>query len=104
MAKGLYSFYWDCGRSGFLDGLFIAEQSVMNDSIGEEVYFGEVLGKHSEVYGTLDKTDIKLVSDDQDFISRLEQAFGEEYKNYTGYTLSGYNPLNYLATDDEDEE
>lgn len=25
--KKLYSFYWDCGRMGNLEGLFIAEES-----------------------------------------------------------------------------
>ena len=31
--------------------------------IGREIYLGEYEGKHSEVYGTVDKKDITLVSD-----------------------------------------
>lgn len=37
----LYSFYWDCGRMGNLDGLFVAEESTVESAIGKEVYFGE---------------------------------------------------------------
>ena len=62
----LYKFYWDCGRMGYLDGLFIAEESDLEEAYDKEVYFGEVLGIHSEIYGTLNRDDISLISDDSD--------------------------------------
>lgn len=94
--KKLYSFYCDCGRSGGLSGLFIAEESEVQKILGKEVYFGEVLGKHSEVYGTVDIDDIKEVSSDTEKVEWLE--------NLLGPTVSGYNPLDYFEPDEEEED
>ena len=95
MSKNLYSFYWDCGRSGSLEGLFIASPEEVAASVGKEVYFGEVLGKHSEVYGTLEANEMKIVSDDQEKVSWLLDLLGE--------SVSGFNPLGYLQEQDEEE-
>ncbi len=57
----LYSFEWDCGRMGFVEGLFVATEEEIKDAIDKEVYFGEILGKHSEVYGTLEQGDLKAI-------------------------------------------
>ena len=94
--KNLYSFYWDCGRSGSLDGLFISTPEELERSYGNEVYFGEVLGKHSDVYGKLDREDIKLVSDDQEKVEWLLNLLGE--------SVSGFNPLGYLQETEEEVE
>ena len=98
--KNLYSFYWDCGRMGSINALFVASPEQINSAIGRQVYFGEVLGKHSEIYGNLNKDDITLVSDDQEKIKWLIEVTG-------GWeTISGLNPLEYMEeeySDDEDE-
>lgn len=94
--KKLYSFYWDCGRMGNLQGLFIAEESEVQKILGKEVYFGEVLGKHSEIYGTVDDNDIEIVSEDREKVEWLE--------NLLGSTVSGYNPLDYYAPTEDEEE
>ena len=86
--KKLFSFYWNCGRIGFIDGLFIATQEQVNALIGKEVYFGDVLGKHSEIYGIIEKDDITLRITDQNVIAALINIFGE--------SICGYNPLDYL--------
>lgn len=86
----LAKFFWDCGRMGDVEGLFICEQAELEQSYGKNVYFGEILGKHSEVYGTLNKADITIKSDDQDFITKLHDVIGSS-------TISGYNPLEYLS-------
>ena len=78
----LWSFYWDCGRQGEVKGLFKATKEEVENAIGKEVYFGEILGKHSEVYGTLEEDDIELVSDNPIEVMNA--------------TESGYNPLEYL--------
>ena len=93
----LYAFYWDCGRSGDVRGLFVADEAVVTKAIGRRVYFGEILGKHSEVYGTLDAGDLTEKSDDQEFIAKLVEVIGRT-------TISGYNPLSYLEETEEDEE
>lgn len=93
--EGVYSFEWDCGRNGSIEGLFIADSSNVANAIGKQVYFGEVLGKHSEVFGTLEKDEIVLITEDQDFITACRKIFKYD-------TLSGYNPLDYL--DDNPDE
>lgn len=94
--KKLYSFYWDCGRMGNLQGLFIAEESDVEKILGKEVYFGEVLGKHSEVYGTVDAENIEVVSSDTEKVEWLESILGS--------TVSGYNPLDYYDPCDDEED
>ena len=52
-----------------------------------EVYFGEVLGKHSEVYGAMEAKDIKLITNKKDVVKIIED-----------YDLTnGYNPFDYTA-------
>ena len=93
----LYSFHWDCGRSGDLDGLFVAEADQVESAIGKRLYFGEVLGKHSDVEGILEASDLEEVSNEQDKIIWLVDLLGT--------SISGFNPLEYLAEEeDEDEE
>lgn len=96
--KNLYSFYWDCGRMGSINSLFVADPEQIKSAIGRQVYFGEVLGKHSEIYGTLSENDITLVSDDQEKVKWLVEVTG-------GWeTINGLNPLEYLEEEYDDEE
>jgi len=89
-------FYWDCGRSGEVDGLFVCKKKDLEAAYGKEIYFGEILGKHSEVSGTLDEGDITILTEDQDFIAKFTEIMGSG-------DISGYNPLSYLPEDDDDE-
>jgi len=95
--RNLYSFFWDCGRMGSLDGLFVASPEEIAAAIGREAYFGEVLGKHSEISGTISESDITLVSDDQEKVEWLLEVTG----NFP--TISGFNPLEYIEEYAEDE-
>jgi len=89
---GLYKFYWDCGRQGDVEGLFLADDVEVNAKIGREVYFGEILGKHSEVYGTLEPQDIQLISNDPVVV-----------KIFQDHNISsGHNPLHYAEEVTED--
>ena len=94
--KKLFSFYADCGRNGSLEGLFIATQEEVDKAIGKYMYFGEVLGKHSEVEGNLEAHEITLVADDQEKIEWLESILGS--------CVSGFNPLEYIQDSEEEEE
>jgi hypothetical protein len=84
--RKLYKFYWDCGRSGDLEGTFVCEEERIQKLIGQDINFGEVLGKHSEITGTLQTKDIEECSDDQEFIDKVIEA---------GLVPSGFNPLHY---------
>ena len=95
--KLLVRFYWNCGRGGNLDGLFIITEDELKSWYGREAYFGEVLGKHSEIDGILEEGDFTIKSDDQEFIVKIEELLGEH--------LSGFYPGDYISdTDDEPEE
>jgi len=95
--KILYEFDWDYGRMGRVRGLFIATKQEVNDAIGKELYFGEILGKHSEVYGPLESEDVIIKSEDQDFISKLEEVIGSR-------NISGYNPLDCIQESEDENE
>lgn len=90
--KNLYKFYWDC-RNGELSGLFIADEKEVKSLIGKEVYFGEVLGKYSDVYGVIEKGEITKIKASKEFIDEAERLFGS--------TICGYNPLAYLREEEE---
>ena len=93
MKKVLASFHWNRGRLGEVSGLFVAREQDLLSAFGKRVYFGEILGKHSDISGILDSGDIRILSDEQSFIHKLVSLVGRD-------TISGYNPLKYL----EEEE
>ena len=84
---GLYRFHWDCGRQGNLEGVFEATETEVASLTDKEIWFGEVLGKHSDVGGVIENDDIDLLTSDQDFIDKAHE-----------YDLipSGFNPFHYL--------
>lgn len=97
--KTLYSFLLECGRMGELEGLFIADSEIVDKVIrlNASAYFGEVLGKHSEISCDLEAFMFEVKFTDQDFIQKLEELLGTN--------ISGFNPLDYLSDgwDDDDE-
>jgi hypothetical protein len=88
MNKVLYKFRWDCGRMGSVGGVFVSTKEEIEKNIGEDVYFGEILGKHSEIYGVLEESDLNILTEDQDFIEKCILY---------GISEIGYNPLNYIG-------
>lgn len=85
----LYKFYWDYGRMGGVHGLFVADEKTVKNAVGQEVDFGEILGKHSEIDGRLESVDFTVMSEDQHLIESLLKVFPQR-------TLCGYNPLDCL--------
>lgn len=88
--KYLYRFYWNCGRSGDLEGLFVATENEVAKAIGSDVYFGEVLGKHSEVYGILEEGDIIKLDISPEAVDEVCKFLGSDW--------SGFNPIDYVKT------
>jgi hypothetical protein len=84
----IYKMNIDCGRMGNLEGVFVADTDDIKKLIksGEEVYFGEVLGKHSEIFCAITKKHLTLVTTDEKFIELFEK-----------YNLStGFNPFDFI--------
>ena len=96
----LYQFNWDCGRSGELDGLFVATPEVLEPLFGKEIYFGEVLGKHSEIFDTLERDEITTKSDDSEFVTKMVEVLGLDTSSGWA-TVSGFNPLDYYEPEEE---
>jgi len=95
--KKIYKYVLDYSRMGYVDGLFIAEESEIQAAMGKTIYFGEILGKYSEVIDDLTEDSLTVLSDNQDFIAKFIEVMGDG-------TISGYNPLDYIQDEDEDED
>ncbi len=91
MTLGVYKFYCDFRRMGDLEGVFVADSKDIQNAIGQTAYFGEVLGKHSDVYCELDDSMFTLVSEDPTVVDVI----------HTHGLSSGYNPLSYVNQEDE---
>ncbi len=84
----LYKMIWDAGRMGCLTGVFVADPKDVAEAIGKEIYFGEVLGKHSEIYGPLGADEVKALDVPAEFVMEFAKHFPEGV---------GYNPLKYVG-------
>lgn len=91
----VYKLNFDCGRMGNLEGLFVAHKNHVKKLIEDklDVYFGEVLGKHSEVYGPIEECDIELVSDSPEVV---KVVIDHKLEN-------GHNPFDYTALNTEEQ-
>ena len=90
----LYRFQVGYGRSGNLNGIFVEDEERVKKAIGNHVYFGEVLGKHSEVYLDLEEAHFKELTDDQPFIHQFEKLD----------LATGYNPFDFMDEEEEQED
>lgn len=112
--KVIVEFFWDCGRMGDLSGLFICNKEDLEKIYGKDIYFGECLGKHSEISGTADESDFVIKTEDQDFIQKFIEIMSDgvySMQSNSSFTISGYNPFDYIeegeleeCEDYEDEE
>ena len=81
--KKLYSFSSYFGRMGSLKGLFVEDEERVAKVIGKEVYYGEVLGKHSEIYDELRESDLKVINCSEAFVKEFEEL----------NLQNGFNPI-----------
>ena len=96
MAKKLYKYDSYYGRMGSLDGIFIADEEEVERLKGYSARFGEVLGKHSYITDDSWFDNTEVLTNDQDFIAKFIEIMGDG-------TISGYNPMDYIDEDEEDE-
>ena len=103
--KGLYKMDLECGRMGDLEGLFVADCDKIDYLINHEisVYFGEVLGKYSEISSTLDKNDIKLITTDENVIKIIEEYDLENGFNPLEETVCTYETTDWKTTEEDEE-
>lgn len=89
--KKVYKFFVSYGRMGSLEGVFVATDADVKQSLGKEAYFGEVLGKHSDVYVTLTESMFKVLTDDTDFAEKFAWH----------HCACGFNPLHYIESQED---
>lgn len=92
--KGVYRFQFDAGRNGMLHGLFVADDEEIKALMGRHLYFGEVLGKHSEIQGPLEDSDVKLVTQDKTFVKMFEELG----------CATGFSPWDGLPEDEDEDD
>jgi len=90
--RKLYKFSADFGRMGWISSIFTAEEEDINKTVGKEIYFGEVLGKHSEIVLILKQSHIEEISSNQDFIKTFD-LLG---------CSTGMNPIHYVNEEVEE--
>lgn len=100
----IYRFHFACGRMGDLEGIFAVNdkgQKVLDDLMdtGRQVYFGEVLGKHSEIMGPIEDQDIALATGSEEEVAVVMRVFGVDFNDEGWATINGTNPLDYLNED-----
>jgi hypothetical protein len=100
MGLKIYNFYMNFGRMGHLSGMFVVNDSgekQLKDLIESKtkVYFGEVLGKHSEVYTSIPEDSITPVEATENEVEVVCRVLGVSTK-YNYSTITGFNPLDYL--------
>lgn len=86
MSKKLYRFDFNTYYSR-TEGLFVADEAAVAAAIGQQIWLGEIEGKHSEVGGPFEEKDLAIVTDDPAFIAQFEELFPRGF---------GINPLGYV--------
>lgn len=80
---------------GYVEGLFIATELQINKLVNNTIYFGEIMGKHSEVEIEFENGDFTKIDLDSKTIENITKLLGN--------TWSGYNPLEFLDDDKENK-
>lgn len=94
MKNLLVKYKKDCGRMGYVDGLFVCTEEELKSLYGTTIEFGEILGKHSEISVRFAEKDLIVLTEDQEFIYKLVTLIGKN-------SIPGYNPLNYLSEEED---
>ena len=92
----IYRLDIDFEQQGELTGMFIAKKIDVKLLLENNltIYFGEVLGKHSEIYTKIKRHHIKFITDDLIAVDIFRK-----------YNLGiGFNPFEYQIIDDDREE
>ena len=91
--RKIYKFSADFGRMGWISSIFSAEEEDINITIGKEIYFGEVLGKHSEICFILNKSHLEEITSNQEFIKTFDMLC----------CSTGMNPIHYVNEEVEEK-
>lgn len=91
----LVKYYEEFGRMGDLEGIFVCTRDELESLNGIDIYFGEVLGKHSEVYSNKTYENCEVQDITAEDLGVIVRVFGVG-------TISGYSPIENLPEDEEE--
>lgn len=75
-------------------GVFIATDVEVEKLLGETLYLGECLGKHSDVEWTVEEGEINLVTDNPQYLEETLKVFGTR-------SIWGLNPVEAFKEQEE---
>jgi len=87
--KYVYKFDVDLGRGYEVEGLFVATPDEVDAAMGKTAQFGEICGKHSDMFVDLEASQFGAITSDPAIVAFVESTLG-------GGT--GYNPLDYVRS------
>lgn len=89
MTDMIVSMSLDYGRGGDVEGVFLVskEDFELAKKLNPQVYFGEILGKHSEVYCDFNEISFEVKTEDQEKVNALIEM---------DMHSSGHNPFECL--------
>jgi hypothetical protein len=77
----LIKYVEEMGRSSSLEGIFIVtdeEFKTLEQLDGQDIYLGEVSGKHSEVTITFEFDNVEILSEEESEINIVERLIGND--------------------------
>ena len=97
----IYTFHCDLGRMWDLCGTFLQDIQKVEDAKSQDytVYFGEVLGKHSDIRVTFSRLHVQKITDDEKLVNAFEEILRLANKSHFGY-----NPFEFDTDDDNDDD
>lgn len=98
----LVKYCEDYGRMGVLEGVFVTTQETLNLIKGKYIVYGEVLGRHSEIFSDESFCHCEVVAITNDECYVIERLFHNEWY-YDCLTLSGINPVTTYLERSADE-
>lgn len=97
--RRVYKMEVDCGRMGVVEATFTAHPEDVQAITGQEINYGEILGKHSEIFVVIDEDTLSEIDAPPVVLGWLEEHLGHHVRHdwapFDSWTISGYNPLEY---------
>ena len=88
----IFKYSLNYGRMGTLEGMFFSTEEEIGKILGKEIYFGDVLGKHSNINVEFERSDFEVVEVTDDFVKTIKEL---------GLVPNGYNPLEYEELEED---
>lgn len=99
----VYAMAEDFGRMGEVEAVFTAHPEDIAAIQGQKIYFGEILGKHSEIFLIVAEDTLKARAAPSIVVAWLEQNLGHGLRSawtpFDSWSISGHNPLEFVNED-----